>query len=80
MQTKLTLSLEVELIHQAKNYAKKNGKSVSQIVAEFFTVLSSKSIDNSVQARPVTNKLLGCMDNSLLDKEDYQTYLLSKYQ
>ena len=81
MQTKLTLSLEAELIKQAKYYAKVNGKSVSQMVAEFFTVISSSnSADNPVKARPVTEKLLGCMDKSSLNEDHYKEHLLSKYQ
>lgn len=81
MQTKLTLSVEESLILQAKSYAKANGKSVSQIVAEFFTVLSSKSMDNpKTKAKPVTAKLLGCMANSTLDENDYKEHLLSKYE
>ena len=81
MPTKLTLSLEEKLIQQAKHYAKSQGKSVSQIVAEFFTVLSARSIDNTeIKAQPVTSKLLGCMADSELDESDYKVHLLNKYQ
>ena len=37
MQTKLTLRLEDQLIEQAKSYAAHAGKSVSQIVSDYFT-------------------------------------------
>ncbi len=81
MQTKLTLSVEETLIQQAKSYAKANGKSVSQLVAEFFTVISSTSTENlKVKAKPVTEKLLGCMATSNIDENDYKEYLLSKYK
>ena len=39
MQTKLTLRLESELIEQAKEHAKQQGKSLSQIVADYFLIL-----------------------------------------
>jgi len=81
MQTKLTLSLEENLIQQVKVYAKLNGKSVSKIVAEFFTVLSEKSSDKvSLNSTPITEKLLGCMDDSTADVNDHKDYLFSKYQ
>jgi len=81
MQTKLTLSVDDRLIQQAKIYAKANGKSVSQIVTEFFTVLSSKSEETmATDLKPVTSKLLGCMSGSVLDESDYKDHLLSKYK
>ena len=39
MQTKLTLRMDDELIARAKAHAKKRGKSVSQLVADYFYVL-----------------------------------------
>ena len=39
MQTKLTLRLEDHLIAQAKDYAQASGKSLSQMVAEYFARL-----------------------------------------
>ena len=39
MQTKLTLRLEEQLIERAKAHAKKRGKSVSQMVADYFALL-----------------------------------------
>jgi len=81
MQTKLTLSLDEVLIQQAKIYAKENGKSVSQIVTEFFAALSVKPKHTSLnEISPVTKKLLGCMIDSELDERDYKEHLLSKYK
>jgi Family of unknown function (DUF6364) len=40
MQAKLTLQLDHHLISQAKSYAKHHGKSLSQLVAEYFRSLS----------------------------------------
>jgi hypothetical protein len=81
MQTKLTLRLDDVLIQQAKDYAKQNGKSVSQIVTEFFTVLSAKQQDTSLaEISPITKKLLGCMSGAGLDEQDYKAHLLNKYK
>ena len=42
MKTKLTLRLDKELINRAKSYAKKSGKSVSQIVTGHFSLLDAE--------------------------------------
>jgi hypothetical protein len=41
MQAKLTLRLSDHLISQAKSYAKNHGKSLSQLVAEYFRSLET---------------------------------------
>ena len=43
MNTKLTLSLEKEVIEQAKIYAKGTGRSLSEMVENYFKNLTSKS-------------------------------------
>lgn len=41
MQTKLTLRLDDELIRQAKAYAERDGRSVSELVASYFRRLTT---------------------------------------
>ncbi len=43
MNTKLTLSLEKEVIEQAKIYAKGTGRSLSEMVENYFRNLVSRS-------------------------------------
>ena len=43
MKTKLTLSLEKEVIEQAKIYAKGTGRSLSEMVENYFKSLVEKS-------------------------------------
>lgn len=43
MNTKLTLSLEKEVIEQAKIYAKGTGRSLSEMVENYFKSLVEKS-------------------------------------
>ena len=43
MQNKLTLRIDEKLIAKAKAFAKSNGKSVSQIVADYFNLLDKKN-------------------------------------
>ena len=43
MQTKLTLRLDEHLIENAKVFAKQSGKSLSQMVADYFFQLENPS-------------------------------------
>ena len=79
MQTKLTLRLEDQLIEQAKSYAAQAGKSVSQIVAEYFKLLTSQRVKSSCPATPITHSLRGLLRESKLDEKDYKKYLEGKH-
>ena len=58
MRTKLTLRLDDELIKSAKQYAKENGKSVSQMVADYFVLLGKKRKANEEDLPPITRSLV----------------------
>ena len=79
MQTKLTLRLEDQLIEQAKTYAARAGKSVSQLVAEYFHLLTSRKIKARSPATPITQSLRGLLRESKLDEKDYKKYLEGKH-
>lgn len=82
MQTKLTLRLESTLIEEAKNYAEKAGKSVSQMVTEYFSFLVSKSqslISADTNLPPVTRQLKGLLRGKKIDTKNYREYLEKKY-
>ena len=80
MQTKLTLRLEAQLIAQAKSYAALAGKSVSQIVADYFKLLSSKKKEPLPLSPPLTQSLRGLLRGAKLDEKDYQKYLEEKHR
>lgn len=79
MQTKLTLRLEDHLIEQAKSYAAEAGKSVSQIVADYFRLLTDKKTNSSSSLPPITQSLRGLLRESRLDEKDYRKHLEEKY-
>jgi hypothetical protein len=79
MHTKLTLRLEEKVIEQAKQYAQHTGKSLSQIVSEYFLLLGSKSAD-SVKLTPTVSKLRGSLNKNAGDQEDYRKYLSQKHR
>jgi hypothetical protein len=79
MKTKLTLRLDENLIKSAKNYATISGKSVSQMVADYFYLLDIKSIKKPEKLRPIVKSLTGSLKDADLDESDYKTYLEDKY-
>jgi hypothetical protein len=77
MQTKLTLRLEDTLITQAKDYAKVHDKSLSQVVTDYFKMLTQQTEITSIS--PVTDSLIGVLNSSNLDQKDYKKHLEEKY-
>lgn len=57
MNTKLTLSLEKEVIEMAKIYAKGTGRSLSEMVENYFRSLTSKPEKDEIH--PKIKKLIG---------------------
>ena len=79
MQTKLTLRLEDQLIEQAKSYAAHAGKSVSQIVSDYFKLLTAQNTKVDSPSTPITRSLRGLLRDSGLDEKDYKKHLEGKY-
>lgn len=89
MQTKLTLRLDDALIAKAKAHAASHGRSVSELVAEFFTALASRQTpaiasDNWMDALdPATRQLLGIAAPTagapLPEVDDYYAHLARKH-
>lgn len=77
MQTKLTLRLEDTLIQQAKSYAKQHDKSLSQVVADYFQILTQQTKKSGIS--PITKSLIGILDSSHVDENDYKKHLEEKY-
>ena len=58
MNTKLTLSLEEKVIAEAKNIAKNNGKSLSNLIENYLKSLIQQK-DLSQDVSPEVKKLVG---------------------
>ncbi len=81
MHTKLTLRLEADLVQRAKAFAKKAGKSVSRIVADYFTVLERPPRrDKDLSLPPLVRSLKGSLRRARLNEKDYRRYLEEKYR
>lgn len=79
MQTKLTLRLEEKLIRRAKILAKKTGKSISQIVADYFALLEKQPEERDLPLTPLVRSLKGALRGTKVEIEDYHRYLEEKY-
>jgi len=79
MQTKLTLRIEDELIKKAKRVARKRGKSVSRIVADYFNHISVEENTEDMSLPPNVKSLYGSLANFKIDESDYKKYLEQKY-
>ncbi len=80
MNTKLTLTIEKEVIEIAKEYAKEKGQSLSEMVENYFKILTSqKRTFNEEQLSPKVQKLRGIIKaESDTDYKEILTEELSK--
>lgn len=77
VQTKLTLRLEEDLIEQAKAYARQSGKSLSQMVADYFAQLDRPAPPRALP--PLTGALKGVLKGADVDEDDYRAHLEDKH-
>ena len=83
MKTKLTLTVEEQLIKRAKRYARERGTSVSDLVERYFSVLEGQRApepEEDTQNSAFTRSLRGIAAGSDLTEEDYRRYLEEKHQ
>jgi hypothetical protein len=78
MNTKLTLRLDDRLIASAKRHSAESGKSVSQLVADFFALIDAQ--DRDVDITPRVRSLRGVLAGSGVDESDYRRHLEEKYR
>lgn len=80
MQTKLTLRLDHYLIEQAKIFAHQQNKSLSQLVEEYFLLLTNTSEETEEEGLPpITQSLSGILAGYTVAEDEYQRHLEEKY-
>lgn len=79
MQTKLTLRLEEDLIVKAKKLAQQRGKSLSKLVAEFFSYITSKDMPDPSEPPPIVKSMVGILADSKIEESAYKEYLEKKH-
>jgi hypothetical protein len=77
MNTKLTLRLDEKLIASAKRRSVVSGKSVSQLVADYFALIDAQDRDAAITPR--VRSLRGVLAGSDLNETDYRRHLEDKY-
>ncbi len=78
MNTKLTLRLDKGLIEGAKRHSARCGKSVSKLVADYFTLIDADKPTTEVTRR--VQSLRGVLVGSGLDERDYRKHLEDKHR
>lgn len=82
MYTKLTLSLDKEIIEAAKKYAKENKVSISKLVENHLKSLALPSSSQENEITPIVKELSGIISPDALSniKNHYADYLIEKYK
>jgi hypothetical protein len=80
MNTKLTLRLDDRLIARAKRYSDRSGKSVSQLVADYFALIESPEPVPGTDLTPRVRAMIGSLRGATVTEEDYKKHLEDKYR
>lgn len=59
MNTKLTLTIEQSVIEKAKSYAKKKGRSLSDIIENYLKAITMEKQDSEIEITPIVKSLRG---------------------
>ena len=80
MTSKLTLSIEKKVIQKAKNYAYKNGKSLSKVVQHYLESITSEKSENIGGVNSKLEKLYGSVKIpvNLDHKKEFKRIISSK--
>ena len=81
MNTKLTLSLDRDIIEQAKQFAQSQHKSLSKLIEGYLRHVT-KTKETTVPVTPLVAKLSGVLDARTIGdhKHEYADYLADKYR
>ncbi len=80
MTSKLTLTVEEGVIKKAKAYARKTGRSLSELVENYLNSLTDENID-SKQISPKLKKVIGVvkLPDNFNEKEELRDYFEKKH-
>jgi hypothetical protein len=74
-KTKLTLSIDKNVVERAKRFSRRNDTTVSALVTQFLASLE----EGGTESAPITSRLIGALapEGSV---EEYHEYLEQKYE
>ncbi|MDQ7793845.1 MAG: DUF6364 family protein [bacterium] len=79
MHRKLTLRLDEGLIQKIKRISEKSGKSVSQMVADYFVLIDEVDPDQR-EITPRVRSLYGALAGAEMSEDDYRRHLEAKHR
>ncbi len=81
MQAKLTLSLDSDVIEQAKVFSRKQHKSLSKVVENYLRLVTRKDTAQE-EISPVVSRLMGVASMQVDDRgrEEISAYLEEKHK
>lgn len=81
MQTKLTLSMDKEVIEEAKKYARKKNTSLSKLIKSYLQSITRNKAEKDTEITPLVKSLSGILTKENLNyKKKYADYLERKYK
>ena len=80
MDTKLTLRLDEALIRRAKRHSALSGRSVSRLVADYFSLIDTMDSDTPGELTPRVRSRVGALAGAPIDEQDYRAHLLDKHR
>jgi hypothetical protein len=78
--SKLTLSVDPEVVARAKRYAEEHGTSVSQLVERYLDALVRPPVIADEELPPSLRRIRGILKGVKFDREEYIDYLERKYR
>lgn len=79
MSNKLTLSLNKEVIEEAKSYAKQHQTSISKLVENYLNSLT-RATNKKTKVSPIVESLTGIIPSDFDEKKEYRDYIDEKYR
>ncbi|GAO44630.1 DUF6364 family protein [Flavihumibacter petaseus] len=82
MDTKLTLSIDKDIIEEAKKYARKRNTSLSNLIENYLVSVTQKSKVEKNEITPLVKSLSGVLklDDRSDSKKMYGDFLADKYR
>jgi hypothetical protein len=59
MNTKLTLTIEEDVINNAKKYAKGKGRSLSNLIENYLRAITKENVSEEIELTPIVKSLKG---------------------
>ena len=80
MNTKLTLTIEKNVIDKAKRYAKQTGRSLSDIIEKYLEEISAEEVDSAMLSNQL-KEIVGSvkLPKNFDEKKAIREYLEKKY-